>query len=82
MELFGSGGGESVAKTLSENLGYEIPLLTKITFDPRLREGGDNGLPLVVDHPESDVAIQLGELAQRMVNRPRALSDLRLTVLS
>lgn len=82
MELFGSGGGESVAKTLTENLGYEIPLLAKITFDPRLREGGDNGLPIVIDHPDSAVSIQLGELAKQLADRPRALSDLRLTVLS
>lgn len=82
MELFGSGGGQLVADTLTKNLGYEIPLLEKISFDPRLREGGDSGLPLVLDHPESEASIQIASLAERMTNRPRSLSDLRLTVLS
>ena len=81
MELFGSGGGNQVAQTLTENLGYEVPLLAKITFDPRLREGGDNGLPIVMDDPQSQVATALAELATRMTNRPRTLSDIRLTVL-
>ena len=82
MELFGSGGGDLVATTLTKNLGYEIPLLAKISFDPRLREGGDNGLPLVLDHPESAAAVQISALAEQLVNRPRTLSDIRLTVLS
>lgn len=81
MELFGSGGGASVAQTLSENLEYEIPLLAKINFDPRLREGGDNGAPLVVAQPESEIAQTFAQLAEKLVNRPRALSDIRLKVL-
>ena len=81
MELFGSGGGELVAQTLSTNLGYEVPLLAKVAFDPRLREGGDKGQPLVIDHPEAAASAQITELAQRLTNRPRTIQDLRLTVL-
>mgnify|MGYP006276895047 FL=1 len=82
MELFGSGGGETVAKTLSESLEYEVPLLAKIGFDSRLREGGDSGAPLVVDHPDAPASLQFMQLAQKLVNRPRTLSDLKLKVLS
>ena len=81
IELFGSGGGELVAQTLSKNLDYDIPLLAKVAFDTRLREGGDSGQPLVIDHPDSEAARQIAEIAERMTNRTRALSEVRLTVL-
>ena len=49
-EVFGSGGGEDVAATLSARLGYPVPLLAQIPLDPPLRAGGDDGVPLV-DRP-------------------------------
>lgn len=82
MELFGSGGGETVAKTLTENLGYEVPLLAKVSFDPRLREGGDAGQPLVVEKPDSPVALQFAEIASKLTDRPRTLSGVKLNVIS
>ena len=81
IELFGSGGGELVAKTLTENLGYEIPLLKKVSFDPSLREGGDNGQPLVLSQPTSQVALQISSIAETMTNRQRTINDIRLTVI-
>ena len=35
MEVFGSGGGENVAATLSTRLGYPVPLLAQVPLDPR-----------------------------------------------
>ena len=40
MDLFGFGGGSIVADVLTRELGTETPLLTKVPFDVRLREGG------------------------------------------
>ncbi|MGV8027288.1 MAG: Mrp/NBP35 family ATP-binding protein [Anaerolineaceae bacterium] len=57
MEIFGSGGG----KALSERTG--IPLLGKIPLTPAVREGGDNGKPIVISDPSSPAAIVLNDLA-------------------
>src|ERR1700757_2500029 len=43
MDVFGSGGGEAVATTLSQLTGTTVPLLGQVPLDTRLREGGDNG---------------------------------------
>ena len=48
LEIFGSGGGEIVSASLSETLGYEVPLLAQLPLDIRLREGSDTGCPAVV----------------------------------
>ena len=39
--LFGSGGGEETALRLTELAGKKVPLLAKVPFDIRLRDGGD-----------------------------------------
>jgi ATP-binding protein involved in chromosome partitioning len=46
-EVFGSGGGESLAAQL------DVPLLGQVPLDPLLREQGDLGVPIVATHPES-----------------------------
>jgi len=56
-ELFGSGGGQQ----LSEELG--VPLLARIPLVPALREGGDDGLPVVVADPDGEVAEVFARLA-------------------
>jgi len=57
-EIFGSGGGKRIADELGVTLLGQIPLETK------LREGGDNGAPVVVTNPESDVAQAFVALAK------------------
>ncbi|AFY38183.1 ATPase-like, ParA/MinD [[Leptolyngbya] sp. PCC 7376] len=57
-DLFGSGGGEKTAKEL------DVPLLGCVPLEIALREGGDNGMPIVVSHPESASAKALVEIAQ------------------
>ncbi len=57
-EIFGSGGGEKLAREL------EVPLLGRIPLDPRLRECGDQGEPLVSVEPESETALAIGEIAE------------------
>ncbi|TAK68586.1 MAG: DUF59 domain-containing protein [Actinomycetota bacterium] len=74
LELFGSGGGERVAAQLSAELGTDVPLLGRVPFDVRLREGGDTGSPLVASDPDSGAATVLRQVASRLGLRPRGLA--------
>jgi ATP-binding protein involved in chromosome partitioning len=56
-ELFGSGGGQQLSKELG------IPLLAKIPLVPALREGGDEGIPIVVADPDGEAAAVFSQLA-------------------
>jgi ATP-binding protein involved in chromosome partitioning len=52
MEVFGSGGGQAVADSLSALTGTRVPLLGQIPLDTAVREGGDSGRPVVLTKPE------------------------------
>jgi ATP-binding protein involved in chromosome partitioning len=78
MDLFGSGGGATVAQTLSAELGNDVSVLANIPFDVRLREGGDNGAPLVLSDPDSPAATVLRELAAKLGTRARGLAGMSL----
>ena len=60
MDVFGSGGGEKLAAATG------TPFLGMIPLDPTVREGGDNGKPIVVDKPDSDAAKILIEIAGKV----------------
>ncbi|MDO5728240.1 MAG: Mrp/NBP35 family ATP-binding protein [Actinomycetaceae bacterium] len=78
LNLFGQGGGETVAARLSTHLGYEVPLLGQIPLDVDLREGGDAGTPVALgDSPASRV---LNDIAQTLGKRARGLSGRQLGV--
>ena len=51
VDVFGSGGGQTVAEALTRATGTKVPVLGQIPIDVRLREGGDNGQPLTVSAP-------------------------------
>jgi ATP-binding protein involved in chromosome partitioning len=59
-ELFGRGGGEALAHDLS------VPLLGQVPFVPDVRVGGDEGVPVAVADPDSDVSNAFGALADRL----------------
>jgi ATP-binding protein involved in chromosome partitioning len=59
-EIFGSGGGARLASELG------VPLLAQVPLDPRLREGGDQGLPVAVADPEGEASLAFEELAKRV----------------
>jgi len=80
MELFGSGGGTVVAETLSRELGAEVPLLARVPFDVRLREGGDTGRPLVVGAPDAPASTVLADLAATLGTRARGLAGMSLGI--
>jgi ATP-binding protein involved in chromosome partitioning len=80
MDVFGSGGGEAVAAKLSQLTGTTVPLLGQIPLDTRLREGGDNGTPLVLDDPSSPAALQLVKIAEALSSRGRGLAGRMLNL--
>jgi ATP-binding protein involved in chromosome partitioning len=80
MELFGSGGGAVVSETLTRELGTEVPLLARVPFDVRLREGGDNGSPLVTSEPDAPASTVLRELADSLGTRARGLAGMSLGI--
>ncbi len=59
-ELFGSGGGQTLADRL------DVPLLGQIPLLPELRAGGDAGRPIVVEDPESEAAGAFRQIAERV----------------
>lgn len=73
IDLFGSGGGNLVAQVLTKELGTDVQVMARIPFDVRLREGGDNGAPLVVAEPEVPAAEAITQLAAQLAGRPRGL---------
>jgi ATP-binding protein involved in chromosome partitioning len=73
MELFGSGGGETVARSLTKLVGGNVPLLGQIPLDPRVRETGDDGTPLVLASPDSPAAQALAAIADQLAVRRESL---------
>lgn len=61
--LFGSGGGERLAKEC------DLPLLGQVPIDPRIQEGGDTGRPIVAAEPESKAAKAISAVAERVMQR-------------
>jgi ATP-binding protein involved in chromosome partitioning len=73
-DVFGSGGGEAVAETLTRIVGAPVPLLGQVPIDLRLREAGDDGLPLVLAHPDSPAAQELRKIAEGLAGQSRGLA--------
>ncbi|WP_374238509.1 Mrp/NBP35 family ATP-binding protein [Kocuria rosea] len=74
LELFGSGGGARIAQSLTRRLGYDVPLLGAVPLDVALREGGDEGRPVVWSAPDSPAARALRGVADALGTRPRGLA--------
>jgi len=58
MDIFGTGGGERLAKE------GDVPFIGTIPIDAQVRAGGDNGNPVVVVTPHSPAAIALRLVAE------------------
>jgi ATP-binding protein involved in chromosome partitioning len=78
VDVFGSGGGTAVAESLSRALGAEVPLLGQVPIDKRLREGGDNGSPLVLSDPDAAASKELLKVVDALTGRPRGLAGISL----
>jgi ATP-binding protein involved in chromosome partitioning len=66
-QIFGSGGGEELAKRFGSKLLGQIPLSTSV------REGGDAGVPIVVGEPAGLQAGAFKEVAENIVAQIKAL---------
>ncbi|MEU7859010.1 Mrp/NBP35 family ATP-binding protein [Nonomuraea sp. NPDC049141] len=78
ISVFGEGGGQTVADALTRTLGTRVPLLGQIPIDLRLREGGDEGKPLVLTDPDSPAAAELRTIATGLSKRSSSLKGLQL----
>lgn len=78
LELFGSGGGLAVANRLAELQGSPVAVLGQIPISIPLREGSDQGQPVVVGAPEDPAAVAICEVAQKLANTPMGLAGKRL----
>jgi len=74
MEVFGSGGGQAVATSLSKAIGAPVPLLGQVPVDVALREGGDSGTPVVLSAPDSAASVALRGIARTLGRRARGLA--------
>ena len=73
LELFGSGGGQAVADSLAVATGTRVPLLGQVPIDQRVREGGDDGRPVVIHQPDSPAAEALRGVADILSRRQATL---------
>jgi ATP-binding protein involved in chromosome partitioning len=67
-EIFGSGGGESLARQFGVDLLASLPLV------PEVREGGDLGRPITIAAPDHLVSRTFFELA-RSVDQALAAAE-------
>jgi ATP-binding protein involved in chromosome partitioning len=74
VDVFGSGGGQAVAEALTRTIGAPVPLLGQVPIDVRLREGGDNGVPLVLSDPDAPASKELRRVADQLGTRSRGLA--------
>lgn len=80
MDVFGSGGGQIVSESLTRAVGADVPLLGQVPLDPRVRESGDSGKPLVLEDPESSAGVVLADVAKNLSTRARGLAGQLLNV--
>lgn len=59
-DIFSHGGGASTAAK------YEVPFLGEVPLDVAIRQGGDDGKPIVIQNPNSPVAKAFSEIAAKV----------------
>jgi ATP-binding protein involved in chromosome partitioning len=64
--IFGKGGGDEAAQTLG------VPLFAQVPLEPSVREGGDDGTPIVVTDPDSPAGEALRRAAREMAHATRS----------
>jgi len=57
LDIFGRGGGRRMAEK------FEVPFLGEIPLDPRIRKGGDSGVPIVMSDPDTPAGKAFDTLA-------------------
>ena len=77
-EIFGSGGGELVAKNLTELSGKQVKLLAKVPISVPLREGSDKGMPLLAEQSQDPAAIEIAKIAKVLAESGLGLAGKKL----
>jgi ATP-binding protein involved in chromosome partitioning len=80
VDVFGTGGGRTVADALTKATGARVPVLGNIPIDLGLRQGGDEGKPVVLSDPDSPAGLALRAIADKLGSRQRGLSGLSLGI--
>jgi len=73
MPVFGTGGGQDVADSLTRLVGAPVPLLGQVPLDTRVRECGDDGTPIVLAAPDAPAASALARVADQLAVRRESL---------
>lgn len=68
-EIFSSGKSERDAQTMG------IDFLGRVPLEPKVREGGDAGVPLLVGAPESASAQAFRDIATTLANRVKSITE-------
>ncbi len=63
MDIFGTGGGEQLARE------GQVPFFGTIPIDAKIRQGGDSGRPVIVADPSSPAALALKAIAEQVAAR-------------
>lgn len=63
LDIFGTGGGEQLARE------SDVPFFGMIPIDAKIRVGGDTGKPVIVENPGSPAAIALRNIAEQIAAR-------------
>jgi ATP-binding protein involved in chromosome partitioning len=58
LDIFGSGGGYRLAQESG------VPFIGAVPLDPKVREGGDDGKPVVLTDPDSPVSLSLRSITE------------------
>lgn len=61
--LFGRSGAQELSREL------DVPFLGEIPIEQEVREGGDEGRPVVLSHPDSKSAAAFNQMADRVVEQ-------------
>ena len=75
LDVFGAGGTAMTAKQ------FNLPFLGSIDLDPKVREGGDRGMPAALGSEESVRAQEFAAIALKVVERAKEVSAKNESVL-
>lgn len=79
-ELFGSGGGQAVADRLKIASGKAVEVLGQIPISIALREGSDQGLPVVIKNADDAAAKSMIEISKRIAADQIGLAGKKLGI--
>ena len=79
LDIFGQGGGERMAQDAG------VPFLGTIPIDPAVREGGDQGAPIIISHPDTPAAAAFNGISEAILARfeseePKGTGDIEIEI--